>query len=634
MIACSVVVLLSLSVPATPPSGQPWRIDVDRSVDAAHREKEAGKDAEKRLAVAQYCLDRGLFSRAAELLAGLAGEAPDEAVHGEAAALFGLAASDGGLARAEATRFSKQPPAATEFIALPTNSRRAEILRERHREMKLANKSTYFDLWTDLDPESLVPYTKTLNDYYREFRNRFRADFTNNIDVRLFRNRSDYLIDYVRRFGTSGENVLGYYQLSTRQLVFYDDPHEKDEVLLTAKHECTHLLIDLSYGGAAIPPWLHEGLACFLAGDGLEARGGPTLDLALKLMDMLDANTQMTIGQLMKVDAKGLEYAHYAWAWSLVYFFNRDDRADAFRSFLTTLRDAMKDAGDATPVETRDRVVSVFESVFGAGLAQLDDAWRSYFREEFRLERDDQLVDAGFGALDRALYLDSERDRRRALEVAEAAFEMVSPAGRDARHRLGEVSCWVRRAGVSEDLDLDGLRLMLRRVLGALPALASLDGSERGRLVRRTLEVLAYRTGNGRTAAGAIDLRERLVAQADAAAGAEQDVRRALVVLFDELAAAGFQALGAVLSRDPVHRAAIEEWIHLAMEFAPGRLDEVFPLARLRVELDPDDRAMAALGAVYVGLGRDKWGKVLMKDAESRSARPGSLARFKSYAGA
>ncbi len=629
----SIALLASLAVAAMlPGEDQPWNVEKDLADEAHERASAAGKDPAQLVEFARWCQARGLFERAETVLSGLC----DGSEQGAAAAgLLGLTESDTGRAPEELLRFSPEAPPAASGAAVhaPAGREREALLKGRYRDFKLANKSTYFDLWTDLTSEELAPYTKLLNDYYRAFKGRFRAYEPASIDVLLFANRSDYLIDHVVRFGKSGEHILGYYVPEQHRLVFYDEPHERDEVMLTARHECTHLLLDVAYHGAALPVWMHEGIACYLAAGSREARGRATAGLVLTLMAELGKNRGFSLKQLLDLAKDGLKYEHYAWSWSLVHYLNGPEREKRFADFLQELRYEVK--GKMEEKELRELVKTVLARTLAEDLDVIGAGWTAWFAHEFRLERPDQFLAMGYEALDRSRGSDSKQEQESNLEVAQRAFAGVLPgadAALAAELRFGELDCALARAAL-RDQDLKACRLLLRSVRDGLSALPELeDESRRSVLARRALEIAAGAAGVRRPP-GAFDLREALVRRAAGRGGSEGELLRAIVVLADDLLELAFASQARVLERNPVDRRAAIEWLHLAMSYAPARLPEIFDTLRLVVELDPEDRSLAALGAAYAGLGRMKWGQWLVEEACRESARPGVLEPFREYVG-
>jgi len=627
-------VVLPLFLPAgNDTGGRPWALEKDLPAQSREREDQAGEDPARRLEYGRWCGEVGLFDRMDEVLGGLIERAPATPEARAAALLLGRSLVPGDKDQwefEELGRFSEDGPAkALPALTPPPATVAAAILRDRYRDIRLANKSTYFDLWTDLSAEELEPYTKELNSYYRQLKGRFRAYDPASIDVTVFKNRADYLIDFIRSTGKSGEHVLGYYVPSSRLLVFYDDPYEQADVLVTARHECTHLLVDLGYGGHPIPSWLNEGLACFLAAGGTEARGRYTADLILTLMARLSGNQGVGIEDLLTLRREKLEYLHYAWSWGLIHYLNQPEHEETFQEFLSKLRSDL--TGEIKPEDVQARVATVFRNSFSSNLRQLEAEWWYWFENTFRLERPEQFVDLGFRALHSARYEDKERVQRRSLEIAQEAFSSLgeAPAPQVATARLlGLMGCWVRRTAL-DDPDPAACRLMLRAVMDGVRLLPELDNEAlRSGLIREALGVAIEAAGVRAPKSGAFDLHEGLAAVAKRASGSRKAELLALAVLADELLEVAFDSQARALAADPIHRQAANEWLLLSNDYAPRQLPQIFDTLKLLVELDPDDRNLAALGLAYVGLGQEAWGRHLVESGLRRSARPGALAVY------
>lgn len=629
----TLILLLLFAVADGELDSRPWLVRMGLDRQARERLDAAGDDARAILEHARWCRDAGLFRETGEALANLLA---DPVVGAEARALLGLKAGAGDEKTPvfeEIERYVDRSPPIDVAPARLDEKARDQLLQGRHREVKLANKSTYFDLWTDLAPEELAPYTAVLNAYYRTLKGRFRAYDPSSIDVVLFKSRAEYLIDYARSFGKSGEHVLGYYVPGRKLLVFYDEPDGMDDVVLTAKHECTHLLVDLSYRGARIPPWLNEGLACFLAGDGLEMRGRYTSDLLLTVAEGLEKNRGYGIEELMAVEPAGLKYEHYAWSWSLLMFLNEKRHDRKFQQFLLDLREELN--GEIEPEQVPVRIGAVFRDVFGDNLEGLEREWLRWLASELSLERPDQLIDLGYNALKRAERLEKSDEISRWVEVAQRSFTAAgeqADSALEGSRRLGLLNCWVQRAHAG-DPDLREFRLLLR---GLHQELAGLEGvgqeADRALLVRGALALLQEVAGVRRPGREPYDLRAALRTRAGGFSDERRLALQALVVLADQLVEQTFRALAVALERDPTDRRVANQWLFLSLDVEPSRLESIFETLRLLAELDPDDRNQAALGTAYHALGRVGWGRRLLEEANRQSARPASLAAYRWYA--
>lgn len=604
-------------------AARPWLVHDTFRVRVEAHAKEFDGDPAAKLAHARWCREVGAFGGMAEALGTVTAT---EQLDAATAAQFGFVPVDGKLQPEESARFEGAAPAVAARFSGPSDRARRDLLKDRFRDIRLANKSTYFDLWTDLDSRSLEIYTATLNDFYRQLKNRFRAYLTTNIDVILFASRSDYLIDYARGFGKSGEHILGYYVPSRRRLVFYDDREGLEEVIVTAKHECTHLIVDLGYRGADIPPWLNEGLACFLAADGVEARGVYTAGLILEVQQALASGRRQELDELFEVNSEKLKYEHYAWSWSLLQFLHQTGRERAFGEFLDVLRTRLE---GVEPRDVSERVATTFTDVFGADTEGLGREWWDWLRDELRLERPDQFLDLARASLKRARSQDAGRERDHRLDTAELALRSVTDAALDPERRLLWWECVIARAEQSDDpLAHRLLMRALRDEFRSLPA-----DARRADLALRAVTSFADAAGVSRPSRGVFDVRDALVKRAEKAHGGHAAELQAGTVVADELTGLAFDALGERLEEEPADRGAAQSWLRLAMDVAPTRLAEIVPTLRLMVELDPDDRNLASLGVAYHGLGRTAYGKTLVEEATSRSLRPGLVAEYRTWVG-
>lgn len=608
--------------------GRPWT-PVDDPASASRKRIDDAADEASLVVALALALDSGRYT---DVVRGT----PDDLTKAGAALLsvLGLERGSDGCVPIEAARFEAAAPQATTRLPPLSEAERKRLLKGRFQDMKLANSAAYFDMWSDLSGADLAPYTSLLSEYYRRNRNRFRADLSGKIDVVLYGNRADYLRSYARSFKESGENVLGYYLPALNRLVFYDDPAEREQISLTARHECTHLLVDLSFDNDAIPPWLNEGLACYLAAGGEDAAGQYTANLIQVVQRLLKANKAHGLRDLMLVDAKKLEYAHYAWAWSLVHFLNEGKREKSFRDFLAALRERL--TPELKPADVSSIVLDEFTSAFGGNMSGLEAEWWQYMEHDFRLTRPDQLLDYARGSLVVAAHAKNDAEARLSLDEAGECFLALLASGDDeqkAEARLGRLETIVARAHVDE-IDLDGALHLLRNVRDELPGLPPIaDEGRKGRLVREALDTVRNATAIRRREQGSFDLRAALVEASGRVTGASKARTQALVALHDDVLGACFTILARRLTENPLDRTAAQEWLYLAIEHAPSRIREVFDYLQVLVDREPDDRNLAALGAAYFALGKERYGKALVARAERWSFQPSVLELSKRYVG-
>jgi hypothetical protein len=498
-------------------------------------------------------------------------------------------------------------------LATLNGTERRALLHERDKPARLANKTTYFDLHTDLDTESQRFYAELLNGYYRSLRSRFAAWPGGAIDVILFRNRADYLLGFQRATGASFEHVLGFYVPGLKLLCFYDERHDRADVAVTARHECTHLLMDLAYDGAPVPKWLGEGLACFLAADGEAMRGVQTAGRLLLALESVQLAERPYLTELLETDYSRFGGAHYPPAWSWVHYLNVSSSASGRRwqKFLRRLRTDLD--GEMDEDACRKQVKATFRDVFG-DTAELQEGWDLYWGETFALRDAEQVLDFGWAALELSRE-GADRDRAPLrLDWSQRAFAAL--AGDSFRARLGHAACLVERI----DTDVAGpeaLALGLRAVRDALRAVPAEGDDGRIGLValaalRATKPVLALED-------------EPLPFDLRAALGPSGPKGEELVDLHDDLLALAADSLRAALAADPAHRTAAHAWVELATEVAPAALEPVLATLRLLVQIDPDDRNLADLAVVQAQLGDPVWARKLFADAKERSVRPDLL---------
>ncbi|MEW6745144.1 MAG: hypothetical protein AB1486_20520 [Planctomycetota bacterium] len=613
------IVLMTLPQEGT--AAKPWvfAMTSEQQYQSLSREQ---RKPEARFLLARWCAQRGLFVEMEKEIEGvLAVNRDDE----EAQRLLGRERTGSGWTPEELRRFSVSLPELRIPDLAGIASKERELARGRvGNEIKLARRSGGFHLWSDLESELLKPYGDLLNEHYDRLKNRFQPHPGGDIDVLLFGNWSDFLYFFRRNTGKGGENVGGYYIPAARLLVLVDDPYDRDQVRNIVKHECTHLLIDLSYSGAAVPRWLHEGLACFLAGNGMEVSGRYTAGLILTLMDQLATGSAATLETLLELDQ--FEYAHYATSWSWIYYLNRDATAGKFRRFMSDLRDKLSPEDDAAKGRATAR--AVLKSAFGADLSQHQTEWKSFFLRDFVLSSTPQLLDLGWAALDKRA--ETPEAKRRFLETAHAAFDAVALGeAPDARARLGLLATAVERFALDKHSPAT-CRLALRTVIEGLRGLPQEDDEYlKAHVAHKALWAVRKSLGLPEKNREPFDFRKALLEKSLSKSDVAE--QRALAVLCDDALLFAFEALARTLQQNPLHRLAAYKWLWLAMDFCPAALPQIFETLRLLVEADPGDCNLAALGVAYAGLGRRSWGTMLFEEAKRLAVDPRHVADFAPY---
>lgn len=626
--------LVWLTLLGDPLSARPWAAFTPVEKQLAELRASAADDATKLAQAARWCAGKGLFREMEELL----GQAlKREPANPTARALFGSTqGTDGAWHLDEYARYSALPAKAPALLAPPSASDRARLLAQKDRELHMASSSTYFDLWSDLESEPLRRYTEQLNGYYRSLKNTFQAYAGGNIDVLVFATRSDYLRYYQRMLGKGGEHVLGFYAPASRLLVFYHDPYDLDMVLNTARHECTHLLLDLGYDGAPLPMWLNEGMACFLAAD-TSAADSYVADLIMTVVDQIRANDVLPLAKLLDLDQEHFGFAHYAQSWSWMQFLNQPQHSAAFQRYLDKLRKALPQAPDAP-----DKVAAYRQSCLAKAnglflreiapdLAGIEAEWRRYFTDQFALTNPRRLADFGWSCCGMAQSARKQDERSERLELAQASFALApaSDARLSSECTQGDLACLLLRASEREQTT-GAQRLFLRTALERIATLPDDDENVwlRGRLAGRTLVTFRKMAVKGAPHNQPFDMRKAVL---DATTGSDDETHRAILVLFDELLATTFKSLARTLTKNPLHAIAAQDWLLFALKLAPERTEAVFPNLRLLVEKDPDDRNLAALGLAYLGLGDPAFGRMLFEEGKQRSVSPGGLAAFAEF---
>lgn len=605
---------------------RPWAVKESYSSQLERLRKEAGSDPAKKLELLKWTIGRGYWHSVVRDAEGI----PDSP---ELRGILAIAAGSAAREPEELARFTPDPRVLPALIPLTPEKKKA-ILALRDRDFKPTKQSTYFDLSTDLDTKDLDVHSKTLNGYWRSLKNRFRAHLESNVDVFIYGSRDDYLRDYLIANEEIGESVLGFYMPAYRRLVYFDDRYGRDDVFVTATHECTHLLIDISFRGAPIPRWLHEGMACFCAADGESLRGRYTLQLVVDLMPLLKS-PKANVARVTAVAHKDFKYEDYPQSWALVHYLNSGARMEKFQTFLTELRERVDH--ETTVADCSKITLEELEEAFGQDVRSLGEAASDYFRSAFRLERSDQRIDLAEATLRQARYVQVGVDRRAMLEAATVAIAATPSDREDPQVALRRAFCraeaGVRLAEVA-DSSAEAWRLVLRSLATDLKALGTLtDESEVAWLIRNALDRMAAQSGIRSTASKPRDLRVELRKKADELMKSENEAARAatyraLAVITDDLLEIAYSRLAAALSNDPLHRRAAREWVLLSLTMAPAKLDEVFPLLLTVHAADPCDQNKAALGLAYIGMGNAAYGKSLLAEAVRLTAGPSELSLY------
>ncbi|MBK6941884.1 MAG: hypothetical protein IPH13_17030 [Planctomycetes bacterium] len=623
----SLCLALALCLPQS--GASPWTIESRPAQQEKSLRNEAGRDAAKLSAHAAWCLEHGLYAAAAEALEDVQPLTP------EAAKLLGLTDATNLESVAEAARFTPTPSWTVPALNVPKDKARADVVRSRMLPIRKAIQSTYFDLWSDLTDAELKPYSLELNGYYRAFKNQFSAYEPRPIDVLLFANRSDFLLDYALTTGWTAEHTLGYYRPDLQRLVFYHDARNRSEVFETARHECTHLLIDLSFHRAPLPRWFHEGVACYLGGGGLDAADPYTAGLVASLKRDLGPKKTVSLTKLFATPSEKFTYREYAVSWGVIYFLNAGRYQSSYPEFLKELRERCTAAKDLSPAAAMELVTEVFRETITIDFTKFEDEFGRYFRDAFRFDKPAQLVDLTMACLDRSTDVSAEVERDEYREIARRALAVVpddlSPELLAKRHLTHARAAAL--AAQAQDLRADSAVFALREVLEHLQAAPKLaDESKRAAVVREALSALRPVARSSPQRGVAYDLREALVDRAEADPQ-RAPLLKALTVVVDGLQEHAFSKLAAALNTDPLDVNAAEQWVWLALESCPARLADVVPTLILLNTADPSDRHRALLGVAYIGLGKREVGKRWVEEGQWLTAGPNMMQPYLDFAG-
>jgi hypothetical protein len=606
-----------------------WTIEKRPSSDASQRRKAAGSDAAQLLAHAQWCLEHGLYADAQSALDDIREPSP------EAAQVLRLTDPAERTSFAEVARYAPQPTWNPPTLNVPKDKPRQDLIRARSLPIRKAIQSTYFDLWSDLPDAELKPYSLELNGYYRAFKNQFSAYEPRPIDVVLFANRSDYLLDYALASGRTAEHVLGYYLPDRQMLVFYHDARNRANVFETARHECTHLLIDLSFRRAPLPSWFHEGVACYLGGGGLDAAEPYTAGLVATLKRGLGSKKTVSLEHLFNIATEKFSYDEYAMSWGIIYFLNAGRYQSSYPAFLKELRERCLAAKELTPDAAQKLVIEVFRDTVTIDFAKFESEFGQYFRDAFRFDKASQLIDLASACLDRSTYQKAEVDQEEFRELAWRALAAVPKdlaADLVGNYRLARARAAALSAKAQNVRAAAGL-LALRDVLEQLTAAPKLsDESKRTAVIREALSGLRSVTRTSPTRGTTFDLREALTKRVDTDTD-QAAALKALTVVIDGLLEHGFATLAAALNADPLDANAAEQWVWLAIEACPKRLEQIVPTLVLLNTADPSDRHRALLGVAYIGLGKPAAGKRWVEEGKWVTAGPNMMQPFLDFAG-
>ncbi len=543
-----------------------------------------------------------------------------------------------------------KPTIAADVAPVDTSAARERKLHEARSRVFKKKQATYFTLWSDLDRDRSVEYAKVMNRFYEETKGYFGSSKGNvGVPVFIFSKRSDYLDFYKLFTGKSGEHVGGFYASTDTGgfLCFYDNVYDPERTFNTARHECTHLLVDQAMKDAELVNWLNEGFAVYLAGSGQDWVGEYPADCYLTVRRLFRAGTALSLDELMDVEYKDFKFAHYAMAWSWVKLLTSDkDRKRKLSRMFQDVRELVDDEKTQkwTAKDWSKETQKLFRENVGSPV-RLQQEWDTYVE----------------GDLAPRSHAQKFACARSALEIASGRVPVVPPASTSDRiEMLREAQQWLREASSTEDaalfarirLEEIGAKLTRATVsdydeiaLTCVAAETALDldeflsseshaslASDASRIALRSLRAVAKAGGylESRDSIEDFDAvidarRGTLPNTSDAEWLALLELQRATVSNLIDITKHGCRK---ALERDPGDAQAAFQWTLLSLEFDKSEAEAVFPHMLLQVELDADDFGLAALAAVYSLMGQEAYAKSLLDRAYSITNDKKSLAVF------
>jgi len=523
------------------------------------------------------------------------------------------------------------------------NTQKKLLNKARSRLFKMQEKSYRFNFWSDLERDRVKEYGKLLNPYYDRLKKFFQISKTElGIDVFLFSTRSDFLNTFQRSSKRDMEHVAGFfrYDVNGARLFFYDRPYNEEEVFNTAKHECTHLLVQHCLQGARMPHWLNEGLACYFAGNGLERYGSYPAQCYLNVKHAYDNNSTITLEELIATPYSDFTFKHYAVSWSWIYFLNADPETKTKLSrFMSKLK--LKAAHEETK-NFEDKTHDLFYEMLGTP-ERLQPAWTAFVKDELDPVEPIQsyyCADEGLQAAGGWYKFDPPlefKGKSRLLRNSESWLQKASSTTDNelaTKIRLKKAFAVLARAGCME-YDLRETLFAATQIIEMLdgflkdPVNDFLSG-DAGLMAYRTL-ITIWRAGKYKDSNETVCDFPVLLAREEEQAIKEREEWKNTPQdkkLTEKIKLIGFQrkvvdclieqakyAFRQSMALDPSNSRAARQWLFLALDFAPQDLAAVFPHLLFQAELDPDDFSLGALAAVYGGMGRQGFARTLLERA-------------------
>lgn len=658
-----ILLMAAVLAPAARPAwsadeaGMPPRLE---SAYLERRKQTSEGDTEAHVALARWCQEQGFIR---EMLHALDEALKEEPQHEEARRLLRQERE----AEAWVHVFPQTSVSIdTESKASPANAMRDRLInRARNSVFKMAKKARRFNIWTDLDRERVQDYSELLNSYYDDTRGFFVISKTERgIHVVIFSKRSDYLQFFNKRTGKSGEHINGFftYNDTSSLLCFYDNPYDEEGVFNTARHECTHLMAKQCLQGGKMAHWLDEGLACYYAGNGQERFGSYPANCFLNVRHGLRTNKTIPLKHLMRLPYEEFRFQHYATAWSWVSFFRaKEETRDKLTQLFYRLRKLARDkvSVEWENEEWEEATNNEFLDLFGPP-EKLQMAWETYIKKELLPQN----------GVQRYFYAGQ------AMAKADGRSSLDPPLNRDQKILLmQEAEGWLRDASNDDDAELKA-RVQLQCILAILARAKCMEYDDRETIYavaegERILEafladpanafllydagVMAYYLLGHLWKKGGYECEEgeacdfiSMIKKKEASAKRQLDrespnsklrPRRAENLSFlcyqekiiENLISKARFAFNQALASDPAHRNAALGWLYVALEFSPTDLDKVFPHLLFQVQLDPDDKNLAALSAAYSIMGKREYAGSLLDKAYHITPRKENLKWLASY---
>lgn len=481
--------------------------------------------------------------------------------------------------------------------------------------LKSRKKEMWFEFVSDINDDRLATFRSELVAFYRDVRTAFgNPQSKHHVPVRIYESRSDYLDFYERTARESGESVLGFYRRGSRGdgglLCFFDDPYDTDQVLDTARHESTHLLIAQTLQGASLPGWLEEGLAVYMAGLQEERVGPYTAEAAVLVRSAIESGIAMPFDELSSVEDPAPIHYLYAWTW-VSFLMSTQEGKDRMRAYFAELkrRDEQGASQNLEPEDVRARARALFAEMFKDFVKP--DRWRKYVLEVLVPTTVAQKLDYAESALDLHLYTSG----------IEPSPEVLSKRLEDAERWLEEASSESTGPTVARRIQLASLLLVVLQssdsdgntfmnlLVSVLIGLHEVVEKENATNLLADAADLAHIVGDF-VRSGHDVVEEQLAALPKNANGSKEHLEayreymQDLRVISEALDHIVRIACIRALASDPIHRPAAHSWLFLSMRLeSRADAEALFPYLLLQAERDPSDFALAALAAVYRILG-------------------------------